>query len=89
MSDYRTNSHSKFLITYHIIFAIKYRINLLERYGYDIKKIISDIATQSNFIVSEMEVDKNHLHLMVESEPALSPLQIVRRLKQETTVCIW
>jgi putative transposase len=33
-----------------------------------------------------MEVDKDHLHLMVTSVPKVSPLQIVRKLKQETTV---
>jgi putative transposase len=36
-----------------------------------------------------MEVDKDHIHLMVTSVPKISPLQIVRNLKQETTVRIW
>jgi len=35
-----------------------------------------------------MDVDKDHLHLMVTSVPKVSPLQIVRKLKQETTVRI-
>jgi REP element-mobilizing transposase RayT len=33
-------------------------------------------------------VDKDHLHLMVTSVPKISPLQIVRKLKPETTVGI-
>lgn len=36
-----------------------------------------------------MEVDKDHIHLMVESEPKISPLQIVRCLKQESIYYIW
>ena len=45
-----------------------------------------DISRKSDFMISEMEVDQDHIHLMIESEPKLSPLQIVRKLKQETTV---
>ena len=89
MSKYKTNNHSKYLITYHIIFVIKYRKRLLEMYGEITKKLMIDIAEQSNFEISEMEVDNDHIHLMIESEPKLSALQIVRRLKQETTVGIW
>ena len=89
MSKYKTNNHSKYLITYPIIFVIKYRKRLLEMYGEITKKLMIDIAEQSNFEISEMEVDNDHIHLMIESEPKLSPLQIVRRLKQETTVGIW
>jgi Transposase and inactivated derivatives len=42
-----------------------------------------------DFIILEIEVDKNHIHLMVESEPKVSPLMIVRVLKQQTTVRLW
>jgi putative transposase len=47
------------------------------------------MAKRSDFDLSEMEVDKDLMHLMVDSVPKISPLQIVRRLKQETTVKIW
>ena len=30
-----------------------------------------------------MEVDQDHMHCLVKSEPGISPLAIVRRLKQE------
>lgn len=33
-----------------------------------------------------MEVDKAHIHLMIESVPKISPLQIVKVLKQQSTV---
>ena len=53
------------------------------------KNILSDIANNSNFKIEVMETDKDHIHLLVCSEPKLSPLQIVRKLKQESTVRIW
>jgi len=48
-----------------------------------------EIAKKSDFDIQEMEVDKDHIHLMITSVPKLSPLQIVKRLKQETTMRIW
>lgn len=87
--SYRTLNHAKFLILYHLIFVVKYRKKLLEKYGADVKQGMLEIAERSDFDILEMEVDKDHIHLMVESEPELSPLQIIRRLKQETTVKLW
>ncbi|HKZ57838.1 MAG TPA: hypothetical protein VJ024_09065, partial [Thermodesulfovibrionales bacterium] len=34
---YRTKNHCKYLITYHVIFVVKYRKKLLDQYGEDIK----------------------------------------------------
>ena len=36
-----------------------------------------------------MEVDKDHIHMMFTSVPKISPLQIVRVLKQQSTIEIW
>ena len=36
-----------------------------------------------------MEVDKDHLHLMIQYPPTLSVTSIVRKIKQETTIHIW
>lgn len=36
-----------------------------------------------------MEVDKDHIHFMISSVPKISPLQIVRVLKQQSTIEIW
>ena len=54
---------------------------------YDMKQIMQNISDLSNFEV--METDKDHIHMMICSEPKLSPLQIVRRLKQMSTIAIW
>ena len=32
-----------------------------------------------------METDKDHIHLLIDYEPKINVLQIVKRLKQETT----
>ena len=87
--DYERRNHSKFLVIYHIIFVVKYRKSLLIQYGTWIKGNMFEVADRSDFQIQEMEVDKDHIHFMISSVPKLSPLQIVRRLKQESTYRIW
>lgn len=79
--NYQSLNHSKFTLTYHIIFVCKYRKKLLIRYGDDIKQIMFEISKKYNFTIKEMEVDEEHIHMMVESIPKISPLIIVRILK--------
>lgn len=47
------------------------------------------ISNTSNFKIQEMEVDRDHLHLLIDAMPNISVTQIVRKLKQESTVSIW
>jgi putative transposase len=61
----------------------------LIRYGDETKRIVEDSATRSDFSFEAMEVGQDHIHYLVKSEPRLSPLAIVRRLKQESTVRLW
>ena len=90
LKEYISKNHSKFLIKYHIILVCKYRKQLLVgAVEYDMKKIIRHISEMSEFDIEVMETDKDHLHMMVRSEPKLSPLQIVRRLKQMSTSAVW
>ena len=87
--NYKSKNHSKFILTYHIIFTYKYRKKLLIKYGEDVKQIMYDISKKYDFDIKEMEVDKNHIHMMISSAPKISPLQIVRVLKQQSTIQMW
>lgn len=55
----------------------------------EIKQILKDISYRYDFDISEIETDKDHIHLMIESMPKLSPLMIVRVLKQQSTQIIY
>ena len=87
--NYKSKNHSKFILTYHIIFVCKYRKKLLIKYGEDVKQIMYDISKRYGFDIKEMEVDKDHIHMMISSVPKISPLQIVRVLKQQSTIQMW
>ena len=87
--NYQSKNHSKFILTYHIIFTCKYRKKLLTKYGDDMKQIMFNISKRYDFEIKEMEVDKDHIHFMISSVPKISLLQIVRVLKQQSTIEIW
>lgn len=86
---YNSKNHSKFILRYHIIFVCKYRKNLMIYYGSFVKETMLEISQKYDFTILEIEVDKNHIHLLVESIPKVSPLMIVRVLKQQTTIRLW
>ena len=50
------------------------------------KKNMLSISQKYDFEILEIEVDKNHIYLLAESEPKVSPLMIVRVLKQQTAI---
>lgn len=87
--DYISKNHSKYLIMAHLIFVCKYRKKLLIKFGKQIKQIFNDIAEEKDFEIIEMEVDKDHIHLLVNYNPTQSILDIVRLLKQISTYRIW
>ena len=88
--QYHSKNHSKYSIKYHIVFIVKYRKRLLEKaIDLAMKNIIEKIAKQSDFSIDIMETDKNHIHILVDATPNLSPLQIVNRLKSISTYRIW
>lgn len=87
--EYVSENHSKHLLMVHLIFVVKYRKNLLIKFGEEMKQILHDIANEKNLVIIEIETDKNHVHLLVQYKPTMSVLEIVRLLKQISTYRIW
>jgi len=75
-----------------MIFVVKYRKPLLiNSLGEDVKQIMFDISKKddSKFSVDTMEVDRDHLHMLLDIEPTISAVSIVNRLKSMSTHRIW
>jgi len=72
------------------VFVVKYRKKLINKdIDFFLKTKIKQIEEKYNFRVELMETDKDHIHLLIDYDPKVSVLQIVRRLKQETTFELW
>ena len=87
--DDQSKNHAKFLILYHLIFVCKHRKKLLISSGNEVKQLFEEIAARSDFSFETLEVDQDHIHCLVKSEPRISPLAMVRKLKQESTIQLW
>ena len=87
---YKSKNHSKYSLKVHLVFVVKYRKKLLNpEIDFFIKQKFLQIAERSDFEIELMESDKDHIHLLIDYEPKVSILQIVRRLKQESTIDLW
>jgi putative transposase len=89
MAEYYLGSHSKYLLQMHLILVCKYRKKLLVRFGSEVKNLCYDLSKRHNFIIKTMEVDKDHIHLLIDFKPKISIKEIVRKLKSHTTVMLW
>ena len=88
--DYQTNSHCKYLIALHLILVVKYRKQLLtDSIGEFVKSCMLRLSERSDFDVEEMEIDKDHIHVLLTIKPHNSVSQYVRRIKQSTTQSVW
>lgn len=87
--DYVSENNSKYLLMVRLIFVVKYRRNLLIKFGDEIKQIFYDIAKEKDIVIVEMEVDKNHIHLLVHYKQTMSVLDLVRWFKQISTYRLW
>lgn len=88
--EYLSKNHSKFLLKYHVIFVCKYRRKLLAgNLASCLKNVLIDVSNKSDFRIEVIETDKDHVHLLVSAEPKVFPLQIIRRLKQESIARLW
>ena len=88
--EYQTNSYCKHLIALHLILVVKYRKQLLiGDLGQFIKDSTLEISEVSDFSVEEIEIDKDHIHILMRISPKYSVSQHVRNIKQMTTSRIW
>jgi len=91
MQKYNHKGHSKFLLRYYLIFVCKYRLKLLSanNISSDIKSLSEKISSKHRVSILYMEVDKDHIHYMIETEPNINLSDFVKTLKSYTTYHIW
>lgn len=89
MNTLKSTSSCKFLLQYHFIFVCKYRRKVLNPIRNDVLKIMKSISMKYDFHIHVQEVDEDHMHLLIESIPKVSPSQICRVLKQENINRLW
>ena len=71
-----------YCIEYHIVWCVKYRRKVLTSdIENRLKEILNKIAEENNFIVSEINGDKDHIHILIECSPQHYIPNVMKALK--------
>lgn len=90
MDDINSLAHSKWRHKYHIVFAPKYRRQVV--YGKikaDIGQILRKLCEQKGVEILEAEACPDHIHMLVSVLPSLSVAQFVGYLKGKSSLMIF
>ncbi len=82
LMDLQRNNHHVFRIMYHFVWIPKYRHKVFcEPYRSTLKGIIQKIGYDYNIGIVELEVPVDHIHMVVRSEPKISPSWVMQVIK--------
>ena len=90
MNDSRSLSHTKWNCKYHIVFAPKYRRQVI--YGKikaDVGRILRQLCDMKQVEIHEAEACSDHVHLLVSIPPSLSVSQFMGYLKGKSSLMIF
>ena len=69
---YKTYGHAKTNLKYHIIFSTRYRRKCLTDIRDNVLSSFRYTESISDFNILKMELDKDHIHFLIEIKPTLS-----------------
>ena len=90
MNDSKSLSHTKWNCKYHIVFAPKYRRQVV--YGKikaDIGRILRQLCEMKQVDIHEAEACPDHIHILVSIPPSLSVSQFMGYLKGKSSLMIF
>lgn len=86
MRDFKSNRNIVFSCIYHVVWVTKYRKKYI---GGDIEKrlkeICLEVAEELEFEITEMECERDHIHLLVDIDPQLGIHKAVKRMKGKSS----
>ena len=90
MKDINSLSHSSWRCKYHIVFAPKYRRQVI--YGKikaDVGKILRELCERKGVEIEAAECCKDHIHMLASIPPHLSVSQFMGYLKSKSSLMIF
>ena len=88
--DTESLAHTKWNCNYHIVFAPKYRRQVI--YGKlkkDIGKILRDLCARKGVEIIEAELCNDHVHMLVKIPPKMSISSFMGYLKGKSTLMVF
>ena len=80
--ELQRNTHHVFRIMYHFLWLPKYRHKVFEEPQRSVmKSIIEKIGYDYNIDIVELELPVDHIHMVIRSEPKVSPSSVMQIIK--------
>lgn len=90
MSRFKKQSHTLWHCTYHIVWTPKYRYRILKgKIKDEVEQCIRLFSEQKGCEVEELNVQEDHVHLLVKVPPKVSISDLVGTLKGRTAIRIF
>ena len=90
MNDVKSLSHSKWRCKYHIVFAPKYRRQVIyNQIKVDIGKILRDLCERKGVEILEAECCPDHIHMLVTIPPHMSASRVMGCLKSKSSLMVF
>jgi putative transposase len=86
MEHYRRTAHTRFDITFHLVWITKYRKKLLRADGaIRPRHLVRDIGSELEVEIIKGHVSKDHVHLFVSCPPHVSASYLMQRIKGKSS----
>lgn len=90
MDDVKSLAHSKWRCKYHIVFAPKYRRQVIyKQIKADVGKILRELSERKHVEIIAAECCPDHIHMLVTIPPHLSVSQYMGYLKSKSSLMIF
>jgi len=86
MARYGSGSHTKHRLQYHLVWIPKYRKRVLQgKIAIRLKHLLYEACRMNGWWISEMSIQNDHLHLVVQVPPRCSVAEVVQIFKGGTS----
>ena len=86
MAKYQTGSHTKHRLQYHLVWLPKYRRRVLRgKMVIRLKQLLYEACRINKWWISELSIQEDHVHLIIQTNPTDSVAEVTQRLKGGTS----
>ena len=86
MRNFKSNRNIVFSCIYHVVWVTKYRKKYISGdIEKRLKEICLEVAEELEFEITEMECERDHIHLLVDIDPQLGIHKAVKRMKGKSS----
>ncbi|MGB8953027.1 MAG: IS200/IS605 family transposase [Candidatus Aminicenantales bacterium] len=86
MARYARGSHTKHRLQYHLVWIPKYRRRVIKgKIAIRLKRLMYEACKMNGWWISEMSIQSDHVHIVVELPPQISVAEVVRIFKGGTS----